>query len=267
MAGDDRAQLVNKHYGRRDLYEVIIDELKKAGLDPEHPTTDDLAPFDHFHGGGKAATLGLLDVADLARGSRILDVGGGYGGPARTVAELLDAHVTVLDLTEEFIRVGQRLTELTGLADKVSHRQGDALNMPFPDGSFDAVISQNATMNLPDKPRLFQEIHRVLRPGGRMALQDIMAGPVQPILFPVPWAHDESINFLRNEPDTRAMIEAAGFHIVSWETNPSTTPRKGAPTGSKAAELVRYMDMGQFVGTRNTDEGRVVHAWYVADRD
>jgi SAM-dependent methyltransferase len=267
MPVDDRAQRVNEHYGRRDLYEVIIEELRKAGVDQEHPSTDDLAPFDHFDGGCKAATLGFIVLAALTHGSRFLYVGGGYGGPARTVAELLDAHVTVLDLTEEFIRVGQRLTELTSLADKVSHQQGDALNMPFPDGSFDAVISQNATMNLPDKARLFQEIHRVLRSGGRMALQDIMAGPVQPILFPVPWAHDDSINFLRNEPDTRAMIEAAGFQIVSWETNPSTTSRNGAPTGSKAAELVRYMDMGQFVGTRNTDEGRVVHAWYVADRD
>jgi SAM-dependent methyltransferase len=266
MAAEDRAQRVNEHYGRRDLYEVILHELRKAGADPAHPSTNDLAAFDHFHGGGKAATLGLLEMADLPHGVRILDVGGGYGGPARTLAELLDANVTVLDLTEEFIRVGQKLTELTSLMDKVSHQQGDAQHLPFPDASFDVVWSQNATMNLPDKASFIREAYRVLRRGGRLAVQDVMAGPVQPILFPVPWAHDASMNFLRSEPDTRAMVEAAGFRVVTWEVNPPTTPRDGVNPGSKAAELVRHMDVGRLVGTRNTDEGRIVQAWYVADK-
>ena len=266
MSVDDRLERVNEHYGRRDLYEVILGELKKAGVDPEHPTTSDLAPFDQFHGGGKAATLGLLEMADLPHGLTILDVGGGYGGPARTVAELLDAHVTVLDLTEEFIRIGQRLTELTGLTDRVSLKQGDALNMPFTDDSFDAVWSQNATMNLPDKPRLFQEIYRVLRLGGRLAMQDVLAGPVQPVLYPVAWAHDESMSFLRDEADTRAMIGAAGLRITSWVTNPSTTPGGGGMTSSKAAEMVRHMDAHQMQSGRNAEERRIVHAWYLATK-
>jgi ubiquinone/menaquinone biosynthesis C-methylase UbiE len=263
---DDRWRRINEHYGRPDLYEVILDELEKAGVDSAHPTTDDLAAFDQFHGGGKAATLGLIELAELSRGARVLDVGGGYGGPARTVAELLDAHVTVLDLTEEFIRVGQKLTELTRLTERVSFQHGDALDMPFRDASFDAVWSQNATMNIPDKPRLFREMYRVLRPGGRMAVQDVMAGPVQPILFPVPWAHDESVNFLRTEPETRSMVEAAGFRVITWLSNPSTTPRAGVNPGSKAAELVRHVDWSRMSGTRNFDERRVVQAWYIADR-
>jgi SAM-dependent methyltransferase len=254
--------LINEHYGRADLFEVILDELRKAGVDPAHPTTNDLAMFDHFHGGGKAATLGLVELASPPRGARILDVGGGYGGPARTLAELLDAHVTVLDLTEEFIRMGQKLTDLTGLNDRVRHQHGDALEMPFADGSFDVVWSQNATMNLPDKPRFFHESFRVLRSGGRLAVQDVMAGAVQPILFPTPFAHDASICFLRNESDTRAMIETAGFRIVEWLSNPVATPG----SGSKAGELVRHMDVAIMVGTRNYEEGRITQAWYVAGR-
>lgn len=267
MTSDDRKQAVNQHYGRRDLGQVILKELRAAGVDPEHPTTDQLAPFDQFHGGGKAATLGLLELANLPRHSQILDVGGGYGGPARTVAEMLDAHVTVLDFTEEFVRLGTMLTGLTGLSEQVTHQHGDALNMPFADASFDAVWMQNATMNLPDKPRLFQEIHRVLRPGGRLAMQDVLAGPVQPVIFPVAWAHDASMSFLRNEEDTRAMLADAGFRELHWLPAPQAAPGAATNAASRAAELVRHVDAAELAVTRNANENRVVTVWLVADRN
>jgi SAM-dependent methyltransferase len=263
---DERARAVNEHYGRTDLGEVILEELRAAGIDPSHPTTDQLAPYDQFHGGGKAATMGLLELGQLPRRSEILDIGGGYGGPARTVAEYLDARVTVLDFTEEFVRLGAMLTERTGLSAQVTHQHGDALNLPFPEASFDVVWMQNATMNLPDKPRLFQEIHRVLRPGGRLAMQDVLAGPVQPVIFPVAWAHDASMSFLRTEEDTRAMLTEAGFRDVVWQPAPPLSPSTTPSAGSKAAELVRHRDAEAIAVTRNANEKRVLTVWLVADR-
>jgi SAM-dependent methyltransferase len=182
------------------------------------------------------------------------------------VAELLDARVTVLDYTEEFVRLGRRLTGLTGLTSQVQHQHGDALHMPFADGSFDAVWMQNATMNLPDKPGLFREIHRVLRPGGHLAMQDVLAGPVQPALFPVAWAHDESMSFLRDEEDTRAMMLEAGLTIAAWQPAPQLAPNVVTNAASKAAALVRHTDAQALASGRNANERRVVTVWVVADK-
>jgi SAM-dependent methyltransferase len=179
-------------------------------------TVDDLAPFDQLHSGGRDATRELARLAAIGPGKSVLDVGGGLGGPARTLANEFGCTVTVLDLTEAFCRAGQDLTARVGLADRVRFRHGDALAMPFGDGTFDLVWTQHSSMNIPDKDGLYREIHRVLRPGGRLALHEIMAGPVQPPHFPVLWATDAAINFLRSPADIQALLDGLGFQEVAW---------------------------------------------------
>ena len=85
----------------------------------------------------------------------MLDVGGGLGGPARTLAARYGCRVTVLDLTESYVRAGEVLTERLRLSDRVAHRVGNALELPFPAGAFDMVWTQNSGMNIPDKERLY----------------------------------------------------------------------------------------------------------------
>jgi ubiquinone/menaquinone biosynthesis C-methylase UbiE len=131
-------------------------------------------------------------------------VGGGIGGPARTLAAEFGCTVTVLDLTEAYCRLG----ELTGLSDRVSFRHGSAYDMPLGDGGFDVAWTQHSSMNMEDKERLYAEIRRVLRPGGTLVLHEVVAGPVQPVQFPVPWASDPSISFLRAPEEIRAAPRA-----------------------------------------------------------
>jgi SAM-dependent methyltransferase len=207
---------VNAHYGRQGLGEVILDGLRAAGKDPDRLTPDDLAPADQFHIRGKPATLELAQLAGLHADQQVLDVGGGVGGPARTLAHELGCRVTVLDLTEEFCRVGEMLNARTGLADRVTYQHGTALDLPFETASFDAVWTQHSTMNIADKERLYAEVFRVLRPGGRLAMHEIMAGPVQPIHFPVPWAPDPSISFLRTPEAVRSLLRQSGLVEVAW---------------------------------------------------
>src|SRR5918998_6610430 len=218
---DDRS--VGAHYGSGNLATRILEALRTAGKDPDALATADLTPVDQLHARGRGATLELARLAGITSGMRVLDVGGGLGGPARTLASEFGCEVEVLDLTEEFCRAGEVLTARTGLDDRVSFQHGDALEMPYPEAGFDVAWMQHSSMNIPDTEGLYKEIHRVLRPGGRLALHEILAGPVSPIHFPVPWARDPALSHLRPPAEVRALLEEAGFKVLAWidETAPA----------------------------------------------
>jgi SAM-dependent methyltransferase len=216
MGESGYAAAVSAHYTAGDLGVQILASLRAAGKDPDVLRVEDLAQIDQLHSGGAPATRALIRRARLQPGMRVLDIGGGLGGPARLIAHEAACAVTVLDLSEEACRVGEMLTGRVGLADRVTFRHGSALDLPFPEGAFDRVWTQHATMNIAEKERLYREIHRVLRPGGRLAMHEIMAGPVQPLHFPVPWARDGSISFLRPSAEIRALLTAIGFCEEAW---------------------------------------------------
>jgi len=267
---------VDRHYGRGTLQQAILDGLRASGKNPDAPTPDDLAPVDHFHTRGKEATLELARLAGLRRGASVLDVGGGIGGPARALASELGCRVTVLDLTEEFCRLGAELTRRTGLGALVQFRHGDALALPFDAGAYDVVLTQHSTMNVADKERLYREIHRVLRPGGRLGMHEIMAGPTQPIHFPVPWAPGPAISHLRTPEAVRVLIAGAGFEEVAWQDQTELSLgwfrerlAAAAAAGGPPALGVHLM-LGPAAGTmlgnvkRNLEEGRariIMAAW------
>ncbi len=260
-------QSVNAHYTPGDLEDAILAALRAAGKDPEALNPDDLLPFDQLHTGGPQATLELATLAALRPGMTVLDVGGGIGGAARILASRAGCTVTVLDLTDEFCRAGERLTARMGLGDRVTFRQGNALDMPFADGSFDVVWTQHSSMNIPDKGQLYAEIYRVLRPQGQLALHDIMAGPVQPIHFPAPWARDAAISFLLPPEQVRALLADAGFREVAWVDGSEAAIAwfaERAKAGGTPAPLGQQAVMGPDFGTmlanqqRNYEERRTV---------
>jgi len=271
---------VSRHYAPLNvgaMLQTILDGLRAAGRDLDALTTDDLAPVDQFHSCGKPATLELARLAGLAGGERVLDVGGGVGGPARTLAAEYGCTVTVLELTEPYCQAGERLTELTRLSHRVSFRHGNAFEMPFEDGSFDVAWTQHSSMNMEDKERLYAEIRRMLRPGGALALHELMAGPVQPIYFPVPWAPDPSISFLRPPDEIGGLLRRLGFAEKAWldTTRPSLgwfRERAAAAAGLTPPPLGLHLLLGPLFGAafrnvlRNLEEQRLVIVEAVFER-
>lgn len=207
---------LNDHYGVTDLGDEILAAFEAAGKDVDTLGRDDLAGFEEFHIRGREATRELAELAGSGDGSRVLDVGCGVGGPARTLAAEYGCDVVGIDIVEEYCRAAERFNERVGLADDVRIRHGNALDLPFGDEEFDAVWFVHTLMNIEDKRAALAEARRVLRPGGTLALYEICAGPGGDPVFPVPWADDDRLNFLVRPDGLRERLLDSGFDEAVW---------------------------------------------------
>ncbi len=268
-------EAIQTHYTRTDLGEIILSALERAGKDVNHLTPEDLAPIDEFHIRGRAATLELAQAAGLDSTKCVLDVGSGVGGTSRCLAQQFGCHVTGIDLTEEYCRAAAMLSSRIGLAHLTEFRQGDATQLPFPDQTFDVVWTEHVAMNIQDKAQLYHEMYRVLKPGGTLAIYDVLAGPSGPVLFPVPWARTPDTSFLVQPDELRKLLEETGFTITDWS---DTTERARTWFVSLAEKIQKeglpsigfhilmgadFKVMAQNQG-RNLQEGRIVLAQVVA---
>lgn len=208
-----KASIIARHYERGNLLSRLQAALRDDGVDPEHPTIEALAPFDHFHGRGLEATRELADALDVTAAHHLLDVGSGIGGPARYMASRFGCRVTGIDLTSEFCQVARHLTRILGLESQVAFQQGNALSMPFADARFDGAYSMNVSMNIAQKPQFYAELHRVLRPGAWLVLSEIAQGPGGSPDYPTPWAETAQSSFLASLPETLDGLTSSGFSV------------------------------------------------------
>jgi ubiquinone/menaquinone biosynthesis C-methylase UbiE len=208
------AKTLAGHYGGDDLIEKIAESLCHARRDLRNLATTDLAPYDEFHFRGRKATLELGNQMKLTQNSRVLDIGSGLGGPARTLAEKYGCHVTGIDLTKAFCDVATVLSEWSNLTTQTTFRWGNATNIPFQDNHIDCAMTIHVAMNIPEKHTVYEEARRVVKPGGIFAVYDILQGEGGDISFPVPWANERSFSHLATCDEMRALLSGAGFKIL-----------------------------------------------------
>ena len=155
--------------------EIILTKLKASRGHLDELTPDELFPHDQDHYGGLAANDVLAARAGIGKDTRVADFCAGLGGPSRYFAHRYGADVTGIELTPARVKGAEELTRRVGLAHRVRVIEGNVMQVPLVDDSVDAVVSQEALLHVPDKPRALAEAYRILKPGGRIAFTDWVA--------------------------------------------------------------------------------------------
>ncbi len=261
---------IENHYSSDDLELKIRAALELAGKDPDRLELRDISIIDQLHTGGHLATQALGQRCGLAPTDRLLDAGCGIGGSSRFIGENFHCSVTGIDLVDAFVRVARTLTRATGLDESVTFEQGDLGRLAAADESFDVVWCQHTLMNIRDKETTFKEFYRVLKPGGRLVLHEIVQKENKKIHLPVPWADTHRISFLETRERLADMLSKTGFtpDFVDdataqakqwWQKVLSAAPRNGVPPRPLGPHII-FGDNGRKFGqtmTANLDENRI----------
>jgi SAM-dependent methyltransferase len=190
------SDIVTTHYSHGGLLGAIHDGVRRLGKSPDTVSVNDLGPVDEFH-------------------IHVLDVGCGLGGASRFAAQQYGCRVTGIDLTDEYVETGEVLCSWVGLDDLITLESGDATATPYPDGAFDKSYMMHVGMNIADKQSLAMELFRILRPGGRLGIYDVMRVGEGALQFPVPWATNPAESDVSSPDEYRDSLEAAGFRVIA----------------------------------------------------
>jgi ubiquinone/menaquinone biosynthesis C-methylase UbiE len=118
-------------------------------------------------------------------------------------------------------------------------KTGNADKLPFEKESFDVVWSENVQMNIGNKDNFCSEIFRVLKSGGKFVFHDVCLGIEKKVLYPVPWADDESISFLAEANEIKQLLKSFNFKISFWADKTEVS----AEAFKKSAERIRKVGL------------------------
>ncbi|OED47216.1 hypothetical protein AB838_16630 [Rhodobacteraceae bacterium (ex Bugula neritina AB1)] len=156
--------------------ERILDDLAALGYsDDSALSVAEVNQFDQLHYHGTDAIDAAITACGIQAGDRVLEVGAGWGGCARYLAQATGAHVTAVELQADYHHIGTDLTLRTRLSHVVNHVHADFLSLDLPSARFDHVVSWLALFHIPDRASYLARIHRALAPEGKLFAEDLFA--------------------------------------------------------------------------------------------
>lgn len=164
-----------------------------------------------------AARTRLFEELSPKQGMKILDVGSGLGNTVLAIAEKVKptGRAVGVDFSESAIAISQEKAEKAGLKGVTEFKLGDAENLPFGDETFDAVISECVVCLVPDKQKALDEKVRVLKPGGRVVMHDVVVhAPMPEAMRSNPALYCGCIGGAVSIYDYKTMMEKAGLQEI-----------------------------------------------------
>jgi arsenite methyltransferase len=154
----------------------------------------------------------------LRSAERLLDVASGTGESAILAAREFGCVAAGVDYSADLIRIAQSSADAAGLCDRVGFVEGDAEGLPFADSSFDVALCECSLCTFPDKERALAELGRVLRPGGRVAIADVLADHARlPDALRGAIAQVACVGTALSKDGYRLLLERAGFEVLEIE--------------------------------------------------
>ena len=212
----DNSEVID-HYQGSNLHDSILGGLRKAGLDLDNLSPENLSAADEFHIGGTEATDFVCNKVEDFAGHKLLDVGCGIGGPARFISNRVGCEVVGVDLTPDFVKTGNLLTDLVSMKNAVTLMEGNAAELSFPPSSFDAAYMMHVGMNISDKRGAFKEVNRVLKDRGLFVIYDVMCLKEQQLTYPLPWASSKAGSAVEGPEIYQSILETEGFTVTEIE--------------------------------------------------
>jgi SAM-dependent methyltransferase len=213
---DDRLDQIIDFYTNHPISHAnILSTLHSSRSHLQGLRPEELFPHDQDHYNGLEANAELAKRAHLVEGTRVADFGAGLGGPARYFAHRYGADVTGIEVTPNRVLGANDLTQRVGLHNRVRVLHGNVICVPLADRTMDVVLSQEALLHVRDKKRVFQEAHRILRKGGRLAFTDwVTYGSLSPRDTNLVWAVTPVRSF-QDVGSYQDIVRTAGFKVIS----------------------------------------------------
>jgi cyclopropane fatty-acyl-phospholipid synthase-like methyltransferase len=191
----------------------ILEKARAAGVDTDNPSAQDLWAFDQDHYGGLDAVRALGDALTLDRSNHVLDICCGLGGPARFIATTYGCKVHGVDLNQSRIDGAETLTALTGLDKQIEYTCADACELPFADGAFDRLMSQEAFLHIENREALLSQCRRVLQATGQFAFTDWIASDTLSAEHRNRFATTFAASRICTVAEYHELLRAAGFQV------------------------------------------------------
>ena len=225
----------------------------------------DLKMMDEFHMGGVRSSMHFLQGMRLVETDRLLDVGCGVGGTCRTVATHFPvSSIDGVDLSPSYVALGTEInlwplirSAFRGAAPNL--RLGSAIALPYADASFTKVCMLHVGMNIQDKSRLFRELARVCKPGGRVGIYDIMRLGDGELTWPLPWSTGAATSFVAR-PQTYK--EGLAVHGLAFEAEHDRSEEVLSAMAKRNAELKEGtlqpspLQLSLLLGENSAEKGR-----------